>query len=89
MSDVIKYNHASRKNVNTIISKCPDTFQDSLVKHLDDFQDYGQRKEQVGSIFSEHFTFAFLYPVIPLMLLPAPRESRLKAQRFLPREGHL
>ncbi|XP_071811243.1 G-protein coupled receptor-associated protein LMBRD2-like isoform X2 [Apostichopus japonicus] len=49
VSDVIKYNHASRKNVNTIISKCPDTFQDSLVKHLDDFQDYGQRKEQIPS----------------------------------------
>ncbi|XP_071952878.1 G-protein coupled receptor-associated protein LMBRD2B-like [Antedon mediterranea] len=43
-SDVIRYNHPLRKHVNTIIEKCPDAFQDSLSKHLDDFQEYDDRR---------------------------------------------
>ena len=42
-SDGVRYNHPYRKFVNTIIDKCPTTFQDSLTKHLDDFQDYDSK----------------------------------------------
>ena len=46
-SDSVRYNHPVRQYVNTIISKCPDTFQDSLSKHLDDFKDYSDNRPQV------------------------------------------
>ncbi|XP_033117086.1 G-protein coupled receptor-associated protein LMBRD2B-like [Anneissia japonica] len=48
-SDVIRYNHPLRKHVNTIIEKCPDAFQESLNKHLDDFQDFDRRGLQMPS----------------------------------------
>lgn len=50
VSDAVKYNYPVRRHVNTIISKCPETFQDSLVKHLDDFQDYDERQTQTEPV---------------------------------------
>ncbi|XP_071488144.1 G-protein coupled receptor-associated protein LMBRD2-like [Diadema antillarum] len=48
-SDAVRYNHPLRKHVNTVVSKCPEEFQDSLTKHLDDYQDYEQQQIQPPS----------------------------------------
>nr|XP_054764188.1 G-protein coupled receptor-associated protein LMBRD2-like [Lytechinus pictus] len=48
-SDAVRYNHPLRKCVNTVVSKCPDDFQESLTKHLDDFQEYGDQRIQPPS----------------------------------------
>ena len=47
-SDAVRYNHPLRKHVNTVVSHCPEEFQDSLTKHLDDFQDYEDQRIQVS-----------------------------------------
>ncbi|XP_038048616.1 G-protein coupled receptor-associated protein LMBRD2-like [Patiria miniata] len=46
-SDSVRYNQPIRKHVNTIISKCPENFQESLSKHLDDFKDYSDNRPRI------------------------------------------
>ena len=42
-AEVIKYNHAFRKYIDTIVSKCPKDFQRSL-RQNDDYVDYNEQE---------------------------------------------
>ena len=42
-AEVIKYNHAFRKYIATIVSKCPEDFQRSLRRN-DDYVDYNEQE---------------------------------------------
>ena len=40
VSDAVRYGHPSRKWVNTIVKKCPESFQDELAREQEDYRDY-------------------------------------------------
>lgn len=43
---MIKYNHAYRKYIDTIVSKCPEDFQRSLRRN-DDYVDYNEQENSL------------------------------------------
>ncbi|XP_034048190.1 G-protein coupled receptor-associated protein LMBRD2B [Thalassophryne amazonica] len=43
VSESIKYNHPLRKNIDTILRKCPVDYQDKMGRNMDDYEDFDEK----------------------------------------------
>ncbi|KAK6494369.1 G-protein coupled receptor-associated protein LMBRD2B [Huso huso] len=44
VSECIKYNHPLRKNIDTILKKCPTEYQEKMGRNMDDYEDFDEKQ---------------------------------------------
>ncbi|MBN3282151.1 LMBD2 protein, partial [Polyodon spathula] len=44
VSECIKYNHPLRKNIDTILKKCPVEYQEKMGRNMDDYEDFDEKQ---------------------------------------------
>ncbi|XP_042565320.1 G-protein coupled receptor-associated protein LMBRD2B isoform X2 [Clupea harengus] len=49
VSEAIKYNHPLRKNIDTILRKCPVEYQERFGRNMDDYEDYDDKENTYPS----------------------------------------
>ncbi|XP_032874137.1 LOW QUALITY PROTEIN: G-protein coupled receptor-associated protein LMBRD2 [Amblyraja radiata] len=43
LNETVKYNHPQRKNIDTILRKCPVEYQEQMGRSMDDYEDFEER----------------------------------------------
>ncbi|XP_062410458.1 G-protein coupled receptor-associated protein LMBRD2B isoform X2 [Sardina pilchardus] len=49
VSESIKYNHPLRKNIDTILRKCPVDYQEKMGRNMDDYEDFDDKRNTYPS----------------------------------------